>query len=66
MRDALDAAKRIRLANVAALAIDSSPPTGRGDAPTRALAEAMSSRYLKLPLANAAQVNAAVRRALPS
>jgi len=66
MRDALDAARRIRLASVAALAIDTAPPASRGTAPTREIADAMSARYVKLPVADAALVNAAVRGALPS
>ncbi|WP_294533353.1 magnesium chelatase subunit D [uncultured Rhodoblastus sp.] len=66
MEDALDAARRIRAANVAALAIDTAQigASGRDDAPVRALAEAMTARYIKLPRADAAGINAAVRGAL--
>ena len=64
--DALDAAKRVRAAGFAALAIDTSAPSARGEAPTRTIAEAMAARYLKLPLADAAELNAAVRLARPS
>jgi len=66
MRDALDAGRRIRAAYVSALAIDTAPASSRGAAPTREIAEAMSARYVKLPVADAALVNAAVRGALPS
>ncbi len=66
MKDALDSARRIRDAHFAALAIDTSAPSARDEAPTRALAEAMSARYVKLPVADAAKVNAAVRSALPA
>ena len=64
--DALDAAKRVRAAGFAALAIDTSAPSARDEAPTRTIAEAMAARYLKLPLADAAELNAAVRLARPS
>jgi magnesium chelatase subunit D len=66
LRDALDAGRRIRAAEVSALAIDTAPASSRGAAPTREIAEAMSARYVKLPVADAALVNAAVRGALPS
>jgi len=66
MADAIEAARRIRGARFAALAIDTAPPSARADAPTRALAEAMGGAYVKLPLADAARVNAAVRSARPS
>jgi magnesium chelatase subunit D len=67
MQDALDAARRIRAANVAALAIDTAQlgAAGRDEAPVRTLAEAMTARYIKLPRADAAGINAAVRGALP-
>jgi magnesium chelatase subunit D len=67
MQDALDAARRIRAANVAALAIDTAQigVGGKDEAPVRALAEAMTARYIKLPRADAAAINAAVRIALP-
>ena len=64
--DAIEAARRIRGARFAALAIDTSPPVSREDAPTRTLAEAMGGAYIKLPLADAVRVNAAVRNARPS
>jgi magnesium chelatase subunit D len=67
MQDALDAARRIRAANVAALAIDTAQigVGGKDEAPVRALAEAMTARYIKLPRADAAAINAAVRCSLP-
>jgi magnesium chelatase subunit D len=66
MQDALDSARRIRAAHVAALAIDTAQvgAPGRDEAPTRALAEAMTARYIRLPRADAAEINAAVRGAL--
>jgi len=64
-QDALDAARRIRASRLAALAIDAGGPASRDDA-ARGLAEAMSARYIKLPLADAARVNAAVRSARPA
>ncbi len=66
MADALDAAKRLRAARFATLAIDTSPPPAREDAPTRALAEAMGGNYVRLPVADAGKVNAAVRQARPT
>ena len=66
MQDALASARRIRAAGVAALAIDTSPPAARGDTPTRALADAMLGRYIRLPVADAQRVNAAVRSVLPT
>ena len=66
LRDALDAGRRIRIANVTAMAIDTAPAASRGAAQTREIAQAMSARYVKLPVADAALVNAAVRGALPS
>jgi magnesium chelatase subunit D len=65
MSDALDAARRIRAAGFACLAIDTSPPSARDDAPARGLAEAMGGAYLKLPLVDAIELNAAVRGARP-
>ncbi|MBB4196817.1 hypothetical protein CCR94_06315 [Rhodoblastus sphagnicola] len=66
MEDALDAAKRIAAAQVAALAIDTTQGGGSGpDTPVRALAAAMLGRYVKLPRADAAVINAVVRGALP-
>jgi magnesium chelatase subunit D len=67
MQDALDAGRRIRAANVAALAIDTAQigVGGKDEAPVRALAEAMTARYIKLPRADAAAINAAVRCSLP-
>jgi magnesium chelatase subunit D len=65
MSDALDAARRIGADKIAALAIDTAPASARGEAPARALAEAMNGAYVKLPLADAARVNAAVRGARP-
>jgi magnesium chelatase subunit D len=66
MSDALHAARRIRSENFAALAIDTSAASVRDEAPARALAEAMNGAYVKLPLADAGRVNAAVRGARPS
>jgi magnesium chelatase subunit D len=66
MQDAIDAAKRIGAANVAALAIDTAQVGASGqEAPTRTLANAMVARYIRLPRADAAGINAAVRCALP-
>jgi magnesium chelatase subunit D len=66
MQDAVDAARRIGVANVAALAIDTAPPSAPGqEAPVRTLAEAMIARYIRLPRADAASINAVVRGALP-
>ena len=65
MSDALDAARRIGADKIAALAIDTAPASARGEAPARALAEAMNGAYVKLPLADAACVKAAVRGARP-
>jgi magnesium chelatase subunit D len=66
LRDALDAARRIRAADVSALAIDTAPASSRGATPTREIAEAMRARYVKLPVADAALLNAAVRGSLSS
>ena len=64
MEDALDAARRIAAAGFQALAIDTSAPSRRAEAPaTLLVAEAMGARYLKLPRADAALVNEAVRAA---
>jgi magnesium chelatase subunit D len=65
MQDALDAGRRLNAAGVEALAIDTSPPTRRDEAaPTQTLAQAMRAHYVRLPVANAALVNEAVRGAL--
>jgi magnesium chelatase subunit D len=62
MGDAIDAARRLRAAKIRALAIDTSAHFRSGEATaTREVAEAMQARYVKLPLANAALVNEAVR-----
>ncbi len=62
MGDAIDAARRLRAAKIRALAIDTSAHFRGGEATaTREVAEAMQARYVKLPLANAALVNEAVR-----
>jgi magnesium chelatase subunit D len=62
MLDAIDAGKRLRGAKIRALAIDTSTHFRSGEAAaTRQIAEAMQARYVKLPLANAAHVNEAVR-----
>ncbi|MCW2273072.1 magnesium chelatase subunit D [Rhodoblastus acidophilus] len=66
MEDALDAAKRIAAAQFSVLAIDTTQGGGSGpDAPVRVLAGAMQGRYVKLPRADAAVINAVVRGALP-
>ena len=65
MSDALLVARKIRAARFTSLAIDTSPPSARDNAPTRGLAEAMGGAYLKLPLVDAAELNAAVRGARP-
>jgi len=61
--DALDAARRLRAAGVAAILVDVSPrpqPSGR------ALADAMAALYLPLPLADSAALSRAVRSAIPA
>ncbi|RBP11314.1 protoporphyrin IX magnesium-chelatase [Roseiarcus fermentans] len=60
--DALDASRKLFAARVAALAIDTSPPSRlRDSAQTLKIAEAMGADYIKLPIADSARVNAAVR-----
>jgi magnesium chelatase subunit D len=67
MTDALDAGRRVRAAAVAALAIDTAPPTrATEEAPTRRIAEAMNARYIKLPHADPASLSDAVRAAAPA
>jgi magnesium chelatase subunit D len=66
LQDAIDAGRRIRASGVSALAIDTSPPTSRPDAPSFLIAEAMQAIYVKLPYANATMVNEAVRAAVGS
>jgi magnesium chelatase subunit D len=62
MLDAIDAAGRLRAARIRALAIDTSARFRSGEsAATREIADAMHARYVKLPLADAALVNEAVR-----
>ena len=62
MEDALDAGRRLRAAEIRALAIDTSAPFQRGEAAaTLQIAEAMRARYVQLPVADAALVNEAVR-----
>jgi magnesium chelatase subunit D len=62
MLDAIDAARRLRGAKIRALAIDTSAHFRSSEAAaTRQIADAMQARYVKLPLANAAHVNEAVR-----
>ncbi len=58
--DALDAARRLRLAGAAVLLIDTSP---RPSAQAAALAQAMRAAYLPLPQAGAQAVSQAVRAA---
>ena len=64
MDDALLAARRMRGLGVAMLAIDTSGP-GRAEspAPTLRIAQAMGASYIKLAVADAGRVNAAVRAA---
>jgi magnesium chelatase subunit D len=62
MGDAIDAARRLRAARIRALAIDTSAHFRSGEATaTKEVADAMQARYVRLPLANAALVNEAVR-----
>jgi magnesium chelatase subunit D len=62
MGDAIDAARRLRAAKIRALAIDTSAHFRSGEATaTKEVADAMQARYVRLPLANAALVNEAVR-----
>ncbi|GLI94858.1 magnesium chelatase subunit D [Methylocystis echinoides] len=61
LEDALLAARRLRCAGHATLAIDSSPVTSGADAPTRKIADAMQARYLRLPFVDAARLSEAVR-----
>lgn len=58
--EALDAARRVRLAGCAAILIDTSPRPGPEAA---ALAAAMGARYLALPRAQAAAMTNAIREA---
>jgi magnesium chelatase subunit D len=58
--DALDTARAVRAAGVAALVIDTG---NRPSAPARALADAMGADYLPLPRADASKLAAAVRAA---
>ncbi len=64
MADALLAARQMRGLGAAMLAIDTSGP-GRAEnpAPTQRIAEAMGASYIKLPVADARRVDAAVRAA---
>ena len=62
LEDALDAGRRLFATGVASLAIDTSAPSRlRNSAITLKIAEAMGADYLKLPVADSARVNAAVR-----
>ncbi|SFU32736.1 magnesium chelatase subunit D [Methylobacterium sp. UNCCL125] len=58
--EALQAARTLRAAGLAALVVD----TGTRGEDARAVADAMGARYLKLPRAEAGQLSAAVRAAL--
>jgi magnesium chelatase subunit D len=60
-RDALNAARRLRAAGLAALWLDTSPRAGPQ---AQALAREMGARYLILPYANSQLLSAAVRAAL--
>jgi magnesium chelatase subunit D len=64
LEEALDAGRRLNVAGVEVLAIDTSPPSRRDEAPTLMLAQAMRARYVRLPVADAALVNEAIRDAL--
>jgi magnesium chelatase subunit D len=59
--DALQAARRLRLAGYTALAIDSSPVASGAEAPTRRIADALQARYLRLPFVDAARLSEAIR-----
>jgi magnesium chelatase subunit D len=62
--DALQSARRVRAAGIAALAIDTAAAVHvLGEAPTRQIGEAMAANYIKLPRADASQISAAVRLA---
>jgi magnesium chelatase subunit D len=63
LEDALSAARGLRGAGFAALAVDSSPVASGADAPTRKIADAMQARYLRLPFVDAARLSQAVRAA---
>ncbi len=66
MEEAIDAGRRLFAAGVQALAIDTSPPSRRDEASaTELVADAMRARCVKLPVANASAVNAAVRALMP-
>nr|WP_276593376.1 magnesium chelatase subunit D [Methylobacterium sp. GC_Met_3] len=58
--EALQAARALRAANLPALVVD----TGSRGEESRAVADAMGARYLKLPRIEAGQLSAAVRAAL--
>jgi magnesium chelatase subunit D len=61
LEDALGAARRIRSAGIAALAIDTSPLSrGEAEPPTLLLGRAMNGRYMRLPNADSARVSEAV------
>ncbi len=63
LEDALDAGRRLFAAGVSSLAIDTSAPSRQRDsATTVSIADAMGADYLKLPVADSARVNEAVRR----
>ncbi len=66
MQDALAAARLIAAEAFAAIAIDTAPPAAGREAPALALAEALGGAYVKLPVADASRVNAAVRQARPT
>lgn len=57
--DAMQAARKVRMAGLAALVVDTSPRPGPA---ARTLAEAMAGRYLPLPYADAATLSQAVSR----
>jgi len=62
--DALESARSVRAAGVAAIAIDAAATALASDAaPTRLLGRAMNARYIKLPNADAALVSQSVRAA---
>jgi magnesium chelatase subunit D len=63
LEDALDAGRRLGADRIASLAIDTSAPGRQRDAvATQRIAEAMRADHIKLPVADAAHVNAAVRK----
>jgi magnesium chelatase subunit D len=62
LEDALEAGRRLGADRIGSLAIDTSAPSRQRDAAaTQKIAEAMRADYIKLPIADARRVDAAVR-----